>query len=161
MEELIDEVGVDASRYFFVLLRTTTPLDFDIELAKSQSEENPVYYVQYAHARIASIFRKGQISPPNASVDLEPLEHVEELNLLRRLRELPEVIAEAARIKDPHGLTTWLREVATQFHRFYHHCRVLGEQADLQNARLALCRATQIALARGLDLLGVSAPEAM
>ncbi len=161
MNELIDEVGVDAARYFFVLRRTATPLDFDIELAKSQSDENPVYYVQYAHARIASIFRKGQVAPPDASVDLTPLEHVEELNLLRRLRELPDVVTEAATIKDPHGLTTWLREVATQFHRFYHHCRVLGGQTDLQAARLALCRATQIALARGLDLLGVSAPEAM
>ncbi|MBU1707813.1 arginine--tRNA ligase [bacterium] len=161
MKELLDEVGVDAARYFFVLRRTTTPLDFDIELAKLHSEENPVYYVQYAHARIASIFRKGQFEPPNASVNLNPLEHPEELNLLRRLRELPEVIEEAGRVMDPHGITTWLREVATQFHRFYHHCRVLGEQPDLQSARLALCRATQIALARGLDLLGVNAPDAM
>jgi arginyl-tRNA synthetase len=161
MEELIDEVGVDAARYFFVLRRTSTPLDFDIELAKSQSEDNPVYYVQYAHARIASIFRKGQVSTSDASVDWSLLEHVEELNLLRRLRELPQVIAEAAAVRDPHGLTTWLREVATQFHRFYHHCRVLGEAKDLEAARLGLCRATQIALARGLDLLGVSAPEAM
>ncbi len=161
MKELLDEVGVDAARFFFVLRRTTTPLDFDIELAKSHSEENPVYYVQYAHARIASIFRKGQLEPPDASVSLEPLKHTEELNLLRRLRELPEVIEEAGRVMDPHGLTTWLREVAAQFHRFYHHCRVLGEQPDLQSARLALCRATQIALARGLDLLGVSASDTM
>ncbi|MFH1009893.1 MAG: arginine--tRNA ligase [bacterium] len=161
MEELVSEVGVDATRYFFVLRRTTTPLDFDIELAKSQSEENPVYYVQYAHARIASIFRKAQISTPDAAVDWGLLTHVEELNLLRRLRELPQVTAECAAVKDPHALTTWLREVATQFHRFYHHCRVLGEEKDLQRARLALCRATQIAIARGLDLLGVSAPEAM
>jgi len=161
MAELIEEVGVDAARFFFVLRRTTTPLDFDIELAKSRSEENPVYYVQYAHARIASIFRKGQVPLPDASVDWSPLDHSEELNLLRRLREFPEVISEAAAVKDPHGLTTWLREVATQFHRFYHHCRVLGERKDLQAARLALCRATQIALSRGLDLLGVAAPEAM
>jgi arginyl-tRNA synthetase len=161
MAELIDEVGVDAARYFFVMRRTTTPLDFDIELAKSQSDENPVYYVQYAHARIASIFRKGQVAPPDASADWSPLVHVEELNLLRRLREFPDVLSEAAAVKDPHGITTWLREVATQFHRFYHNCRVLGESQELQTARLALCRATQIALARGLDLLGVSAPEVM
>ncbi len=161
MNELLEEVGVDAARYFFLLRRTSTPLDFDIELAKRQSDENPVFYVQYAHARIESIFRKSQGPVPDASTDLSPLIAAEELDLMRRLRELPQVIRDCSNARDPHGMTTWLREVATQFHKFYHNCRVLTEPPELQRARLALCRATQVALARGLELCGVSAPEEM
>lgn len=161
MEELIDEVGVDAARYFFLLRRTSTQLEFDIELAKKQSDENPVFYVQYAHARIESIFKKGGVSYPAADTDVGRLTHPDELDLIRRLRELPFVIKECSHNRDPHGLTSWLREVATQFHKFYHNCRVLGEDQELQRARLALCRATQITLARGLSLCGVSAPKEM
>ncbi len=161
MNELIEEVGVDAARYFFILRRTSTPLDFDIELAKKQSDENPVFYVQYAHARIESIFRKGGMAYPMADADLSPLVQPEELDLMRRLRELREVLEETTHSRDPHGITVWLREVATQFHKFYHNCRVLTEPAELQTARLALCRATQIALQNGLNLCGVSAPKEM
>ncbi|MFZ5434722.1 MAG: arginine--tRNA ligase [Calditrichota bacterium] len=161
MDELIEEVGVDAARYFFILRRTSTPLDFDIELAKKQSDENPVFYVQYAHARIESIFRKGGMAYPDADADLSPLCQPEELDLMRRLRELKEVLEETTHSRDPHGITVWLREVATQFHKFYHNCRVLTEPAELQTARLALCRATQIALQNGLNLCGVSAPKEM
>lgn len=161
MSELLDEVGVDSARYFFLLRRTTTPLDFDIELAKKQSDENPVYYVQYAHARIESIFRKGNVDAPGADVELSILTLPEELDLLRRLRELPQAVRDCTNARDPHAMTVWLREVATQFHKFYHNCRVLTTPAELQTARLALCRATQIALARGLSLCGVSAPKEM
>jgi arginyl-tRNA synthetase len=161
MAELIEEVGVDAARYFFLLRRTSTPLDFDIELAKRHTEDNPVYYVQYAHARIESIFRKAEVSYPSGDADLSPLVAPEELDLLRRLRELHDVIADCTEGRDPHGMTAWLREVATQFHKFYHNCRVLTEPAELQTARLALCRATQIALQKGLALCGVSAPKEM
>ncbi len=161
MQELIDEVGVDAARYFFLLRRTSTPLDFDIDLAKKQSDENPVFYVQYAHARIESIFKRGGVVYPGADTDLTPLVAPEELNLLRRLRELHDVLVETTTSRDPQGMTVWLREVATQFHKFYHNCRVLTEPAELQTARLALCRATQIALQKGLALCGVSAPKEM
>jgi len=161
MAELIEEVGVDSARYFFLLRRTSTPLDFDIELAKKQSDDNPVYYVQYAHARIESIFKKAGVPYPGADVDLSPLTTPEELDLLRRLREIQDVIAECTNSRDPHGMTEWLRQIATQFHKFYHDHRVLTEHPELQQARLALCRATQIALQRGLELCGVSAPKEM
>ncbi|MBK6766849.1 MAG: arginine--tRNA ligase [bacterium] len=161
MDELVDEVGVDAARYFFLLRRTSTPLDFDIELAKRQSDDNPVFYVQYAHARIASIFRRGQLEVPIMAEHLELLTHEEELILIRRLREISDVMLDCAVSRDPHALTAWLREVAAQFHRFYHHCRVLTSPAELQTARLCLCRATQIALQRGLALCGVHAPQEM
>ncbi|MBU0507275.1 arginine--tRNA ligase [bacterium] len=161
MDELITEVGADAARYFFILRRTSTPLDFDIELAKRQTEENPVFYVQYAHARIESIFRKAGVSYPDPNTDLTPLVRTEELDLLRRLRELRDMLDETTGSRDPHGITVWLRNVATQFHKFYHECRVLTTPPELQAARLALCRATQIALQKGLTLCGVSAPREM
>lgn len=161
MNELLEEVGVDAARYFFLLRRTSTPLDFDIELAKRQSDDNPVFYVQYAHARIESIFRRSEVPVPEIPENLELLTHEEELVLLRRLRELNDVLYECAFSRDPHALTNWLREVSAQFHRFYHHCRVLTTPPELQAARLCLCRATQIALQRGLTLCGVSAPTEM
>lgn len=161
MDELLDEVGIDSARYFFLLRRTSTPLDFDIELAKRQSDDNPVFYVQYAHARIESIFKRGGVERPEKSEHLDLLSHPEELTLLRRLRELNDVMNECAFSRDPHAMTVWLREVAAQFHRFYHHCRVLTTPAELQTARLCLCRATQIALQRGLSLCGVSAPTEM
>lgn len=161
MRELIDEVGVDAARYFFLLRRTSTPLDFDIELAKRHTEDNPVYYVQYAHARIESIFRKAGCGYPACDVDLSPLTAPEELDLMRRLRELRDVLTDSTDGRDPHGMTVWLRDLAIQFHKFYHNCRVLTEPTELQIARLALCRATQIALQKGLDLCGVSAPKEM
>ena len=161
MDELLDEVGIDAARYFFLLRRTSTPLDFDIELAKRQSDDNPVFYVQYAHARIESIFKRGGVEAPQKPEHLELLAHPEELTLLRRLRELGDVMNECAFSRDPHAMTVWLREVAAQFHRFYHHCRVLTTPAELQTARLCLCRATQIALQRGLALCGISAPTEM
>lgn len=161
MDELLDEVGIDAARYFFLLRRTSTPLDFDIELAKRHSDDNPVFYAQYAHARIASIFRRGEIPLPESAEHLNLLTHEEELILLRRIRELADVLTDCAASRDPHGMTVWLREVAAQFHRFYHHCRVLTTPAELQTARLCLCRATQIALQRGLALCGVSAPTEM
>ena len=161
MDELLDEVGSDAARYFFLLRRTTTPLDFDIELAKKQSDDNPVFYVQYAHARISSIFRKAEIDLDFEKADFVLLTHPEEYALLRRLREFDEVIGECVKNRDPHGMTVWLRELAAQFHRFYHHCRVITEPEELSLARLALCRATQIGLRRGLELCGVNAPEEM
>jgi arginyl-tRNA synthetase len=161
MDELLDETGTDAARYFFLLRRTSTPLDFDIELAKKHTEDNPVYYVQYAHARIESIFKKAEDQDLSGEIAFYLLDHPEELTLIRRLREFGEVIEDCTNNRDPQGMTVWLREVAAQFHRFYHHCRVITEPKELSLARLALCRATQIGLQRGLDLCGVSAPKEM
>ena len=161
MDELLEEVGTDAARYFFLLRRTSTPLDFDIELAKKQSDENPVYYVQYAHARIESIFRKAGVPYPEDGMDLSLLTTSEEMTLLRRIRGFRDMLEDATGSRDPHAITVWLREVATQFHKFYQECRVLTEPPQLQRARLALCRATQIALQNGLALCGVNAPKEM
>jgi arginyl-tRNA synthetase len=161
MDELLDETGTDAARYFFLLRRTSTPLDFDIELAKKHTEDNPVYYVQYAHARIESIFRKAVDQDLSREIAFHLLDHPEEITLIRRLREFGEVIADCTNNRDPQGMTVWLREIAAQFHRFYHHCRVITEPRELSLARLALCRATQIGLQRGLSLCGVSAPKEM
>ena len=163
MDELIEEVGVDAARYFFVDRRMSQPLDFDIELAKKQSDENPVYYVQYAHARISNVIRFAQESgvdiPEKADVTL--LENEREFELIKKLLDLPELISKAAFFLEPHRVTNYLHETATIFHRFYHDNRVVTEDKELTHARLLLCKATKQVLANGLKILGVSAPENM
>jgi arginyl-tRNA synthetase len=135
----------------------TTPLDVDLDLAKKQSDENPAYYVQYAHARIAGILRNAG----DATVSPEPAGPLapEERELVKRLAELPAVVADAVEKRGPQGLPTYAIRVADDFHRFYHEHRVL--ESDQQAFRLALCRATQTVIARSLDLIGVEAPERM
>jgi arginyl-tRNA synthetase len=139
----------------------------DLETVRRQSMENPVYYVQYAHARIASIGRvaseQGVERRALDEVDLSPLTHERELELLRALADLPDVVAEACLTRAPHKVTTWVRELAGRFHGFYHDCRVLGEgvDAEVTQARLWLVEGTRVGLAIGLGLLGVSAPESM
>ncbi len=163
LDELLEEVGVDAARWFFASRAHTSAIDFDIELAKKQSAENPVYYVQYAHARIASIVRKA------AEAGLAPAESVAgslsgapEAALARALTRLPEVVEDAVRDEETHGITAYATELATTFHAFYRDARVVDpEQPDRSRARLALARATQITLANALGLLGISAPESM
>lgn len=163
MDELIEEVGVDAARYFFVDRRISQPLDFDIDLAKKQSDENPVYYVQYAHARICNIFRfareRGYELP--ASADASPLGTTHELAVIKKLIDFPEVISRAAQNLEPHRLTNYLHETATVFHRFYHDNRVVTDDKKLTEARLLLAEATRIVLANGLNILGITAPENM
>ncbi|MDZ7264341.1 MAG: arginine--tRNA ligase [candidate division KSB1 bacterium] len=172
MQELIDEVGVDAARFFFVNRKCSSHLDFDIDLAKKQSDENPVYYVQYAHARIFNIIKyaaeqglRADISinhtGPDTTADLELLKQEEEKQLLRKLSQYPDVISKAAQFWEPHRLTGYLQELAATFHHFYHLHRVVTENLPLTRARLRLCQATQIVFANALKILGITAPERM
>jgi arginyl-tRNA synthetase len=163
LDELLEEVGVDAARWFFASRAATTGIDFDIELAKKQSADNPVYYVQYAHARIASILRKA------AAAGLAPATGVEGLlggapegALARAVVRFPEVVEDAARSEETHGVTAYATELATQFHAFYRDARVVDElEPERSAARLALVSAARITLANALGLLGITAPDAM
>ncbi|HEX9696632.1 MAG TPA: arginine--tRNA ligase [Actinomycetota bacterium] len=164
-DELIDEVGVDAARYTLLRQSADTQIDFDIELVVRQSQDNPVFYVQYAHARIASIGRhaaeQGAGRGSVEDADLSLLRHEAEQDLLRKIAELPEIVELAARRRAPHLLPRYAEEVAAHFHSFYRDCRVVTDDAALTDARLHLCEATRITLANTLALLGVSAPERM
>jgi arginyl-tRNA synthetase len=165
LEDLVEEVGVDAARFFFLMRRAESPLDFDLELAARRSEENPVYYVQYAHARIAHVldFARGQGAPdPDpASAPLERLAEPEAEAVLRLLASFPSLVAASARSHEPHRITSYLKELAAKFHVFYHHHRVVTSDAPLTAARLLLTQGTGAVIRRALGLLGVSAPEAM
>lgn len=164
-EELLDEVGVDAARYTLLRQSADTVIDFDIELVVRASQDNPVFYVQYAHARIASIGRhaaeQGIALRPVDQVDLTVLRDEAELDLLRTIAELPEVIETAARLRAPHRVPRYAEELAGTFHSFYRACRVVTEDAELTQARLHVCRAAQITLANALRLVGVAAPDRM
>jgi arginyl-tRNA synthetase len=164
LDTLLDEVGADAARYTFLTRSIDAPLDFDIELAKEQAPENPVYYVQYAHARISSIARKAAESalPIDAhSAPLELLEHPSEEELMRKLAAYEELIPVATETYAPQKLTHFLEELASTFSAFYRDCRVISDDEKLSRARLALCQATKAVIADGLGLLGISAPERM
>lgn len=167
LDVLIDDLGPDATRLLSLMTSIDQPTSLDLDLVRRQSMENPVFYVQYAYARIASIDRvraERRIDRRRIpEVDLSLLLHERELELLRCLEELPDVVAESARDRAPHKVTGWVRELAGRFHGFYHDCPVLAEGtgAELTQARLWLVEAARIGLAVGLDLLGVSAPESM
>jgi arginyl-tRNA synthetase len=165
LDELIDEVGTDAARFHLLLFSSDRPMNFDIEEVARQTLENPVYYVQYGHARIASILRKarqdGVTVDPIERVDLSLLSSEPELDLLRALAEVPTTIATSAEQRAPHKLTHAAQELAATFHRFYTECRVVSDDAALTQARLWLCTATKQVLATLLGLVGVSAPESM
>ena len=163
LAELIEEVGADAARFFFIMRSLDSQLDFDLDLAKSQSNENPVYYVQYAHARICSIFR--QMKEAGIEIkenpDLSLLTDEAEIALIKKLLSYPDEIALAAKNKAPHRIAGYVHDLASTFHSFYNKCRILGVDDKLAQARLALCMATKYVLAHGLGILGVSAPEKM
>jgi arginyl-tRNA synthetase len=180
LRELIEEVGRDAVRFFLVSRKADTEFVFDIDLAKSQSEENPVYYVQYAHARICSMLEQWRTqfadearalplagspgapdSDPLGEVDLTPLAGARELALLQRLGEYAEMVENAAVELAPHQIVFYLRELAGEFHSYYNAERILVAETPLRWARLALCLAVQQVLRNGLSLLGVSQPEKM
>lgn len=163
LEELLDDVGKDAARYFFIMRSADSHLDFDLDLAKAQSQDNPVYYVQYAHARIASILRnaQGYNIPAASETDFSLLRQEAELELLRKIADWPGVVEGAARALEPHRLPYYAHELASAFHKFYTQCRVLQDDPDLSAARLALVKATQATLASVLGMMGVSAPESM
>lgn len=165
LEELLEEVGRDAARFFFVMRSADSQMDFDLDLAKSKSMDNPVYYVQYAHARINSILNQaaeqGAELVELEQVNFDLLEEESEQQLLRRLLELPDEIALAAETRAPHKIAAYVMELGGLFHSFYGVCRVLGVEADLQAARLWLCQVTKLAVAKCLHMLGVSAPDKM
>jgi len=164
LKELIEEVGPDVSRFFFLMKSVDTHIDFDLDLAKEQSEKNPVYYIQYAHARICSILQKlkAQNSKLKAATqNLKLINHISEIDLIKQLIRLPEIIEDTARDNQVQRLPQYAIDLATSFHQFYRDCRVISENEPLSEARLALVLATKIVLKNILDLMGISAPEKM
>lgn len=166
MDELLEDAGKDACRFFFLMRAPSSHLDFDLDLARLQSNENPVYYVQYAHARIASIFRQARqegyvpaSGPKEVKVPL--LRDLSEIQLMKLLAAFPEEIREIAAAREPNRLITYMMNVSAAFHSFYTRCRVLGEDKELSSARLYLARLCQIVLANALRLAGISAPDSM
>lgn len=165
LEDLLEEVGRDAARFFFNLKTSGSHLDFDLDLAVKQSNDNPVFYVQYAHARICSILRKlkeeGITLPGLDGIDLSLLTANEEIELIRKLSEYPEEVALSAKTLEPSRLTRYVMDVASYFHSFYNACRVKGEEEGLMMARLALVDCTRIVIRNVLDLISIQAPEKM
>ncbi len=162
LRDLRAEVGNDAARFFYVLRKSDQHLDFDLDLAKSQSNDNPVYYIQYAHARICSVLSAwGGVEADLADVDTSRLQHPQELTLLRRLAEFPETVDAAARDLAPHSIAYYLKDLAAELHGLYATCQFLVDDEELKLARLSLIAATRLVLQVGLGLLGVSAPERM
>jgi arginyl-tRNA synthetase len=162
LDDILDEVGNDAARFFFVMLSPESPLSFDLALAVAKNDENPVYYVQYGHARIASVLRNAGGAPEAASeAALRTLTHPAELALVRRLVEFPRVVENVAKQLAPHRLARYARDVAADFHAFYTECKILTDDPQTRAARLTLCVATKNVLARALGILGVSAPDSM
>lgn len=165
MEDLLDQVSVDAARYFFLMRGADAHMDFDLDLANLKSSDNPVYYVQYAHARICSILRQAEEAglkvPFAAEADLSLLTDEAEIELMRKLADFPEELIGAADAREPHRLTRYVHDLATVFHSFYTRCRVRTEDAALTGARLVLCDAARTVLRNALTMMGVSAPERM
>jgi len=167
LREVIEEVGRDAARFFFLMRKSDSHLDFDLDLAKQQSSENPVFYVQYAHARVASIFEQaGKLGVDcrtitDTNVPFERLALTEETELIRKVMQFNEVLEESVRELEPHRMVFYLLELAGEFHRYYNRHRVLSDDRDLTRARLLLARTVQSTIRRGLNLLGVEAPIKM
>lgn len=162
LDELIDEVGPDVVRYFFLMRSISSHLNFDLDLAKKQTDENPVFYLQYAHARICGILRLANEEGKHHSTNnFKLLKENEEIDLIQHINLYPDIIERSAESFDPLILINYLHELAEYFHKFYHEHRVLGQSEEFTSARLALCRATQIVLQNGLSLLGINAPERM
>jgi arginyl-tRNA synthetase len=162
LRDLVEDIGAECARFFFLMRSTNAHLDFDLDVARRQNDENPAFYVQYAHARIASILRyAAERGLRPAERDGLRLSAPEEVALARRLAVFPELVRGAAAAREPHRLPAYLVETAAEFHRFYHACRVVGEDAAVTRGRLLLAEAARIVLANGLALMGVSAPERM
>ncbi|MFN2365118.1 MAG: arginine--tRNA ligase [Desulfurivibrionaceae bacterium] len=165
IDELIDEVGVDVVRFFFLMRKADSHLEFDLDLATQQSQENPVYYMQYGHARLASINRKavekGVDRGPLSEVPLHRLTEPEELNLLKSMAAWPDLVESAALNLEPHGIIFFMQDLAAQFHSYYNKQRVISDDLELSRARLWLAEGIRIILRNGLNLIGVKAPETM
>ncbi len=164
MDELVEEVGADVVRYFFIMRSMNSHLNFDLDLAADQSEKNPVYYLQYAHARICNIIKHGEstgISSDEEAYDVSLLIHPAEIKLLKRLEQFPSNVENALDSLEPQTIANYLHDTANQFHKFYSECRVITEDLPLSLARLALVKGTRTVLSNGLSLLGLTAPERM
>jgi arginyl-tRNA synthetase len=164
MRDLIEEVGLDAVRYFFAMRSADTHMDFDLDLAVSKSNENPVYYAQYAHARICSMLRQGEEQGLtfDDNLKLDEISSEKEFDLLKKLGEFPQAVAEAAQKRIPHRITNYIFDLASTLHSFYNAEKVLDpENTEKSRARLGLMKATQTTLQNALTLIGVSSPEKM
>ncbi|MFQ6612811.1 MAG: arginine--tRNA ligase [Fidelibacterota bacterium] len=163
LEELVKEVGRDVVRYFFIMRGMNSHLNFDLDLASDQSEKNPVYYLQYAHARICNIIKRAKSTPwySDDNFNSALLKHSAELELLKKLELFPMIMEQVLDSLEPQIIANYLQETATRFHKFYSECRVISDDEDLSRARLALVKATRIILANGLKVLGIQAPERM
>lgn len=162
LDDLMDEVGADVTRFFFLMRAPNTHLEFDIAQAKEAGEKNPVFYLQYAHARISSILRKAEDEYNfSKKADLSLLTHPSEITLIKTMLKFPENVANAARLREPHHIITFLNELASDFTSFYHDCRILGEDKKLAYARMELAKAVAQVLRNGLGILGITAPEQM
>ena len=162
LDELIDEVGVDVVRYFFIMRGVNSHLNFDLDLAADQSEKNPVYYLQYAHARISNIIqRSGKANIEPLSYNSELLIHGQEIALLKKLEQFPGVVRTSLSSLEPQTIANYLQDTAGNFHKYYAECRIIGNDENLTKARIALALATKKVLANGLGILGISAPEKM
>ncbi|MCX8056977.1 MAG: arginine--tRNA ligase [Ignavibacteria bacterium] len=161
LDELIDEVGPDVVRYFFLMRSISSHLNFDLGLAKKQTDENPVFYLQYAHARICGILRLANEEGKTLGNKFELLTSDEEIDLIKHILNFPEAVLKSAENFDQLVLISYLHDLAELFHKFYHEHRVLGQEEELTSARLSLCKATQIVLQNGLGILGINAPERM
>jgi arginyl-tRNA synthetase len=161
LDDLMDAVGVDAARFVLVQRSHDQTIDLDLDLLVQQNAENPVYYCQYAHARIAAVLRNAGYAAQGARPAASWLPEPAEAALVKSLAEFPDMVAEAAEWRGPHRVVSYMQDAAKEFHQFYGQCRVIGEAPDIEASRLALCKATKQVLATALDLIGVDAPEQM
>jgi len=165
LDDVVEEVGADVARFFFLMRRSNSHLDFDLDLAKQTSEENPVYYVQYAHARICSVLDfardSGHKEVPALGADLSLLAAEEEMDVIKALCDFDDLVKSSAASLEPHRLTTYLIELAAKYHRFYHNHRVVTDDLALSESRLYLCYAVRTVIRSALSLLGISAPANM
>jgi len=162
LDELMDEVGEDVTRFFFLMRSPNTHLEFDVAQAKEAGEKNPVFYLQYAHARIQSILRKvDEIAEFSDMADLSVLTHDSEITLIKKMLSFPDAVSLAASHREPHRVITYLNELASNFTTFYHDCRIVGEDKAIMQARSELAKAVAAVLRNGLGILGITAPDRM
>ena len=162
LDELIDEVGADVVRYFFIMRGINTHLNFDLDLAADQSDKNPVYYLQYAHARICNIIKRNDdTNPADLNYNSALLKNELEIDLLKKLEQFPMIVSSALDSLEPQTIANYLQETAGKFHKYYANCRIIVEDKELTQSRIALIKATKNVIYNGLQLLGITAPDKM